>query len=66
MRLNFRFCPESFAAHVAFATREVCETDQELKYAKILPLLNHSLFLSLSGNTFGVLGLETLSHWLLH
>ena len=35
-------------------------TDQELKHAKILPFLNHSLLLSRSGKTFGALGLETL------
>ena len=27
---------------------------------------DYSLFLSLSGNTFSALGLETLSHWLVH
>ena len=38
----------------------------ELKYTEILPFMNHSLFLSLSGKTFGALGLETLSHRLVH
>ena len=52
-RLNFKFCLSCSLRHKG----GMC-TDQELKYAEILPFLNHSLLLSLSGKTFGALGLE--------
>ena len=57
VRLNVKFCLSCSFRHKG----GMC-TDQELKYAKILSFLNHSLLLSHSGKTFGALGLETLSH----